>query len=85
MSNYTLVKCPHCQLFIFVYKKDYNCKIFRHGTYKNKPTKQINPHLSKIECDKLKAEDKIIGCGKPFKIVYSKPVNKPIAIKCDYI
>ena len=41
MSNcYKIVKCPHCELLVLVYIKDYNCKIFRHGTYKNDLTKQ---------------------------------------------
>jgi hypothetical protein len=44
---------------------------------------QIPPHLSKIECDKLIEEDKIYGCGKPFKLVMIENEWKPVI--CDYI
>ena len=82
-SRYTLVECPHCKLFVIVYIKDYNCKIFRHGIYKNDMTKQIDPHLPKVDCDKLKAEGKIFGCGKPFRLIQKDGIEK--AIICDYI
>jgi len=84
MSNcYKIVKCPHCGLLVLVYIKDYNCKIFRHGTYKNDLTKQIAPHLPKVECDRLKLEDKIYGCAKPFELVTID--GKEVAKICDYI
>ena len=78
-----LVECPHCNLLIFIFKKEYNCKIFRHGVYKNN-LKQISAHMSKENCDKLKAEDKIFGCGKPFKLT-TNGYKQPQAIECDYI
>ena len=77
------VVCPHCGLFVIVYVKDYNCKIFRHGAYKDDPTKQIPAHLPKVECDRLKAEDKIYGCGKPFELVNINGIE--YARVCDYI
>ena len=42
---------------------------------------------AKIECDRLKSQDLIIGCGKPFMLVNKKSETKQeiIAIKCDYI
>mgnify|MGYP003311045044 CR=1 FL=1 len=79
-----LVKCPHCNLYIVINKKDYNCKIFRHGVYKNNIEKQIDPHLSKEKCDKLKNEDQIYGCGKPF-ILINNSLDNPTAQICDYI
>ena len=52
---------------IIINIKDFNCKIFRHGVYKNN-NKQIEPHLNIKECDRLFNEKLIYGCGKPFKI-----------------
>jgi hypothetical protein len=40
---------------------------------------QIPPHSSKEECDRLKKEDLIYGCGEPFM------VKDGIAEDCDYI
>ena len=34
MSDNVIVNCPHCDLLIFVYLKEFNCRIFRHGIYK---------------------------------------------------
>jgi len=45
---------------------------------------QIDPHLSKSECDRLANEGLIIGCGKPFRLVVNKE-EEYRAIKCDYI
>ena len=82
MIDNVIVKCPHCDLLIFVYFKELNCRIFRHGIYKT-TLKQIDPHLPKIDCDRLKTNDEIIGCGKPFVIVNIR--TTPIAVSCDYI
>jgi hypothetical protein len=78
-----IFKCPHCNGMICVRKCDLNCKIFRHGVMKGTMT-QINPHASKEICDKLSAEDKIYGCGKPFKITILKNKIACISI-CKYI
>ena len=80
--DYIVITCPHCKDYIFVYLKEFNCKIFRHGVYKDS-LKQINPHLPKKDCDKLKDNDLILGCGKPFKLIQKD--DKIIAEKCDYI
>ena len=84
MNNYIIINCPHCSDIIFIYKKDFNCKIFRHGVYK-KDNKQIDPHLNKEECDRLFKENLIHGCGKPFKLLIDLEANKYCAEKCDYI
>jgi hypothetical protein len=81
-NNYIVVTCPHCQEYVFVYLKEFNCKIFRHGTFKT-TLKQIEPHLSKEKCDLLKSKDLIYGCGKPFKLVEKE--GKILAEICDYI
>ena len=71
MSNFIIIECPHCQQYIQVYENEFNCKIFRHGIYKHN-SRQINPHLNKEMCDKLKELDLIYGCGKPFKLIRSE-------------
>ena len=75
-----LVFCPHCNQGIEVIKR--NCCIFRCGIMKS-DYKQIPPHLPKVECDKLAAEDKIYGCGKPFQLVFIEGEWKPVI--CEYI
>lgn len=74
------VICPHCDELILIEKL--NCCIFRHGVFKNSH-KQINPHLNKKECEMLVKENKIYGCGKPFKIIVENNIYKTIV--CDYI
>ena len=81
--NSTILTChcpyPDCNIMIEVV--EINCAIFRCGVYKNVTDygKQIDPHLSKQECDRIKKEDKIWGCGRPFKLVDGK------LIECEYI
>ena len=82
MNNYIIVKCPHCNNMVYIEKKDFNCHIFRHGIYKN-TLRQIDPHLDKENCDRLKRENLIYGCGKPFKII--NKANIYMAVICDYI
>ena len=76
--DYIIVNCPHCKEYIQILKKEFNCKIFRHGIFKSNG-KQIPPHLEKDKCDALYNQGKIYGCGKPFLLKDSKPVI------CDYI
>tara|TARA_A100001015_G_C14354542_1_gene468048 strand:+ start:86 stop:337 length:252 start_codon:yes stop_codon:yes gene_type:complete len=79
-----LVKCAQCDNLVIINKKDFNCKIFRHGVYK-KNNKQIDPHLNKEECDRLFKEGLIYGCGKPFKLLMDEEENKFWTEKCNYI
>ena len=74
------VKCPHCGEYIII--EQINCAIFRHGIYKANFI-QINPHLSKNQCDELINGGLIYGCGKPLRI--EKNDNVWIALICDYI
>ena len=86
VDDYVIVECPHCFMKIIVLLKDFNCKIFRHGVYK-KSGKQIDPHMKKDMCDKLFNQNKIYGCGKPYKLVVIKSNNETIYFTeiCDYI
>jgi hypothetical protein len=81
MEEYFIVSCPHCMENIIIYEKEIKCAIFRHGVYKD-TYKQIDPHLPKNECDNLAKNNKIIGCGKPFKLIKNESWT---TIICDYI
>lgn len=65
-------ECPHCNLMLYVQKKDVNCAIFRHG-YNIKTKEQIPPHSSKEKCEEYLKDENIVGCCKPFKLVNGKP------------
>lgn len=61
-----VVKCPHCHGHVFVPTNEVNCTIFRHAVLKDSG-EQLNPHANKATCDRLRVENKIYGCGRPFK------------------
>ena len=77
-----ILKCPHCNDYVLIYKKEFNCKIFRHAYYRDS-YKQIDPHMKKEDCDILLVQGLIYGCGKPFKLIELN--NEYILEKCDYI
>jgi hypothetical protein len=72
-----LIDCPHCNELIWI--DQLNCRIFRHGTFKHN-YEQIPPHSSKQDCDLWKEQDRIYGCGKPFKINEDGTI-----VICNYI
>ena len=82
MSEF-FVTCPHCKGDVGVLYKQVNCKIFRHGIFRENG-RQIDPHLSKEKCDDLHIKNKIWGCGKPFRITQDAS-NCYYAVICDYI
>lgn len=76
------VQCPHCvaageedwKTWVAVDRKDFNCKIFRHGIMREPYVRSgqivpIPPHAPKELCDQLAAAGAIIGCGKPYRLV----------------
>jgi hypothetical protein len=77
--DYIVISCPHCMDLIFIYKNEMNCRIFRHGVYKDSGN-NMNPHENKAECDRLYLYGLIYGCGKPFQLDSN---NNPVI--CDYI
>jgi hypothetical protein len=81
-DNYIIVICPHCTDYIYINTVEFNCKIFRHRVYKQ-THRQIDPHLNKVECDRLYNENQIYGCGKPFILVEQD--SRYSTIICDYI
>jgi hypothetical protein len=72
--------CPSCSEPIIISKV--KCGIFRHGVYKN-TGKQINPHSNEERCNYLVMNNKIWGCGRPFRIIEKD--GDFIAIECEYI
>jgi len=82
MNNEIHIICPHCKFPILIMKKDINCAIFRHGTFKHNHM-QIPPHSKKSFCDYLSKNNLIYGCGKPFRLLFTHNMYK--AIVCDYI
>lgn len=76
------VVCSHCKELILIMSNEINCAIFRHGAYKHN-LQQIQSHETKENCDKLFSENKIYGCGKPFRLLEKN--NEYIAEICDYI
>lgn len=77
------VRCPHCKTLILLMQNEINYTIFRHGILKSNRN-QIAHHTSKKSCDFLAKNNKIHGCGKPFKLVRRSSQDFS-AIKCDYI
>lgn len=69
-----MLSCPHCKISICI--ESVNCGIFRCGVYKHTYI-QIDPHLSQVECERIK--DYIYGCGRPFQWIEGE------LVPCDYI
>jgi DNA-directed RNA polymerase subunit RPC12/RpoP len=82
MDNFHQLACPHCSGTIIVLHHELNCRIFRHGAFVSNG-EPIPPHSSRAECDRLVAQNLIVGCGKPFRVVLQDGVET--AIECDYI
>jgi hypothetical protein len=81
-DNTYIFECPHCDNMVQVLRNELNCLVFRCG-YLKKTMEQINPHLSKVECDILEGNGLIFGCGKPFQLVMN--TSKPFVRVCEYI
>lgn len=73
-----LFTCRHCNEGFIVNEGEFNCRILRHGVFKDTML-QINPHLPREECERLFNEGLIIGCGKPLRII-----GLDVEV-CDYI
>jgi hypothetical protein len=78
--------CIHCQETFVIAYKEFNCRILRHGVYKNN-LQPINPHANKEECDALVRDGLVFGCAKPLQIIENTngEVNNYSVIACDYI
>ena len=74
-----VIVCPHCETPVLIQKL--NCCIFRHGVYAHN-MQQIHPHMPENECKQLIQEQKILGCGMPFRVVFQN--NSYSAEACDF-
>lgn len=74
--------CPHCDNMIQVQTKDINCRIFRHGVFKQSQ-QALPPHASKEMCDKAVASLCLLGCGKPFEMVQTGETSW-VVNQCEY-
>jgi len=61
-----LIICPHCSEYILI--QELGCGIFRHGIMKD-TMKQLHSLTSKEECNYLRYNDLIFGCGGQFRII----------------
>ena len=82
MEKIIIKKCPHCEHIVMLPLLELNCKIYRHGVYKQ-TLLQIDPHMNRVDCDRLFREGLIYGCGKPFKIIMEEDKYK--IEKCKYL
>ena len=76
-----IIICPHCKEYIEI--EQINCGIFRHGVIKANGI-QVDPHSSEELCNFYIKNNKIFGCGKPFKIIFTSENNYEFVI-CGYI
>lgn len=74
-----IIVCPNCNDYVMI--SELICGIFRHAMYSN--GEQVDPHMSKEECDKLITKGNIFGCCKPFRIFVVDGVWKVEV--CEYI
>ncbi len=88
-TNIYIFPCPNCECLTSCERGMVNCGIFRHGNFftvnngKIEFQDSIAPHLAEKECLDLVKNGKIVGCGKPFRLV--KTGEKMVAEKCGYI
>ena len=80
-ERYVVVTCPHCGGMVEILAK--NCNIFRHAILKSTGT-QVDPHTPKAECDRLRQEGLVWGCGKPFSLT-GDSATAVHAVPCAYI
>lgn len=76
------LECPHCRGTIIVEKL--NCRIFRHGVMRT-TGRQINPHATKEECERLVDAGLVFGCAKPFKVEWNDEALQYEAKECEYV
>lgn len=78
MEHGFIVQCPSCNIGIEILS--IGCGIYRCAIFKDTGI-QVNPHLSKEECERLLKNNLIFGCGKPFRI--TDKISPPVV--CEYL
>lgn len=77
--------CLHCQQPFVVKHNDFNCRILRHGVFKD-TLQPIPPHATKEECDAFVKSGTIYGCAGPLQIVDAATTTHGFdVVICDYI
>ena len=77
--------CLHCQQPFVVKHSEFNCRILRHGVFKD-TLQPMPPHATKEECDALVQSGKIYGCAGPLQIVENTNASNGFdVVICDYI
>ena len=80
--------CLHCQQPFVIRDTEFNCRILRHGVFKE-TLQPIPPHATKEECDALVRSGAIHGCAGPLQIVEAAETttttNRFDVVICDYI
>jgi hypothetical protein len=80
-----IFRCLHCGNNFIIRENEFNCRILRHAVYKD-TLKEINPHTSKEECERLLNEGFVYGCAKPLRILQEKNSDGNYDLEiCDYI
>ncbi|NDE13672.1 hypothetical protein EBZ80_01945 [bacterium] len=79
MEDLILV-CPHCGGMILIHRTDVRCRIFRHAVYRDSH-EPIDPHTPRERCEALIRENKVFGCGRPFRL--NEITDEPEI--CDYL
>lgn len=79
-KTFYLFNCPHCFEIITVSKNELNCRIFIHAIYTHN-YEQVNPHLDKDNCVKLRNDNKVYGCCLQCEIISNK--NELFAQCCE--
>ena len=80
--NELVFSCPHCEQPILIYENEINCMIFRHAVFKE-TMEQVDPHASKEMLDLLVMENKVYGCGKPFRLIRNE--GSFLIVECGYV
>lgn len=73
-----VVVCPNCGGGCVISQRDLNCQVFRHAVV-IATGQPLNPHAGQAECERMLTENKIRGCGAPFRF------DGETATKCGYI
>ena len=82
-ETWLVLTCPHCNDYVLTSVETLNCRIFRHGVDKLS-FQPLPPHSSKELCDRMVAEQRIYGCGRPFRVQETASGSFQ-CVDCDYV
>ena len=73
-------KCPHCKILTQIFVHEIACNMFRHASQSTNWNSNIGPHTSKAIIDQLLVQNRLVGCGKPFRFMPDRAFVEP----CEY-